>query len=185
MTFDLDFLSLMTVIGGCILIIIIIGLDNTFDRNKPKLKKLIGFRNIVTDGKQWKYLLFYDVDNQSEETKKLLSEVMNKAEISFIIYTTKHGIHVVGLTPMNLLEYATYFAQLNDLIPEYYSGQTIRLSRKEGENQELLGFNFDYPMLKNVVSIYQKRFPELYVNPDTRLIEGYSLVFEKFWSVKK
>ena len=153
--------------------------------NKPKLKKIIGLRNIITDGKEWKYLLFYDVDNQSQHTKELLGEIMNKAEISFIVYTTKHGMHVIGLTPMNLLEYATYFERLNNLIPEYYSGQTIRLSRKEGETQELLGYNLDYPILKNLISIYQKRFPQLYLSPDAKLIEGYSLVFEKYWSVKK
>lgn len=153
--------------------------------HKPKLKKIIGLRNIVTDGKEWKYLLFYDVDNQSEENKKSLGETMNTAEISFITYTTKHGIHAVGLTPMNLLEYATYFERLNNLIPEYYSGQTIRMSRRENETQELLSFNFDYPMLKNLLSIYQKRFTSLQTSSHNKLVEGYSLVFEKYWTVKK
>ena len=154
-------------------------------KSKPKMKKIIGLRNIITDGKQWKYLLFYDVDNQSEENIVFLTNAFNSFEVSFIIYKTKHGMHAIGLTPIGIKEYGIMFNDLQKVIPEYYSGQTIRLSRKEGENQELIGYNFDYPMLKNLISIYQKRFPQLYVNPDTRLIDGYSLVFEKYWTVKK
>ena len=153
--------------------------------DKPKLKKIIGLRNIVTDGKEWKYLLFYDVDNQSEETIDKIMNLTNTWAISFIIYKTKHGIHFIGLTPLNIVEYSLYFNQLQTAIGEYYSGQTIRLSRKEVENQELIGFNLEYPTLKNLLSIYEKRFPSLLVSKDVKMVKGYSLVFEKYWSVKK
>ena len=156
-------------------------------KSKPKLKKIIGLRNIVTDGKEWKYLLFYDVDNQSEENIKVVIGAFNSFRISFIVYKTKHGIHGVGFTPLSITRHAVMFHELQNLIPEYYSGQTIRLSRRENETQELLGFNFDYPILKNLLSIYMKRFTSLYISPiipDSKLIEGYSLVFEKYWSTK-
>ena len=158
---------------------------------QPKLKKIIGLRNIVTDGKEWKYLLFYDVDNPTGNNLKYIHETMEVFKMSYIIYKTKHGIHVVGLTPLSIEKHALTFRTLHDYVPEYYSGQTLRLSRKEGENQELLFHNFEYPIIDNLLEIYSKRFfkdkhlsffesfqKQLIIEPKWRL------VFEKFWTSK-
>jgi len=151
---------------------------------KPKLKKVIGLRNIVTDGKQWKYLLFYDLDRPTEEDIDILHDYMQTFAISYLIYKTKNGIHAVGLTPLAISQYAGMFLCLQEDIPEYYSGQTIRLSRKEGETQELLSFNLGYPVIINLLSIYRKRFPHLPIKHDKDVLEGWRLVFEKFWTSK-
>ena len=125
---------------------------------KPKLKKVIGLRNIVTDGKQWKYLLFYDLDNPAEIDVEDVNGWFETFNISYLLYKTKNGIHAIGLTPLPINQYASMFGLLREHIPEYYSGQTIRLSRKEGETQELLFYNLDYPVIGNLYNIYIKRF---------------------------
>jgi len=151
---------------------------------QPKMKKIIGLRNIVTDKETWKYLLFYDIDSPSKADIKHLIEYLDELKcISYIMYSTKAGLHVVGLTPLNSSMWGVIFAQLQMKFPEYYSGQTIRLSRKEGEKQELICCNLEYPVVINLYNIYQKRFPKI----DYELFpteEHWSLVFEKYWSVK-
>ena len=161
---------------------------------KPKLKKVIGLRNIVTDGKQWKYLLFYDLDRPTQQNIEYIHSWMEAFKMSYIIYKTKNGIHVVGLTPLTITNYASKFMLIQDDIPEYYSGQTIRLSRKEGETQELLFYNLNYrPIILNLFNIYEKRFTQLkqWFNErqqkllvESIFIGNWRLVFEKFWTSK-
>ncbi len=160
---------------------------------KPKLKKIIGLRNIITDGKQWKYLLFYDVDNPSEADIAKLIDSLNFWNISYIIYKTKAGIHIIGLTPLKIEQHASIFSELQSIVPEYYSGQTIRLSRKQGEKRELIFYNLDYPIILNLYSIYEKRFlglKEWYNEKQKKLlvesvfVDNWRLVFEKYWTSK-
>ena len=161
---------------------------------KPKLKKVIGLRNIVTDGNQWKYLLFYDLDNPPLGNIEVVHSWMETFGISYIIYKTKNGIHAVGLRPLSIAQYAGMFKCLQEDIPEYYSGQTIRLSRKEGETQELLFYNLNYrPIILNLFNIYEKRFTQLkqWFNErqqkllvESIFIGNWRLVFEKFWTSK-
>jgi hypothetical protein len=160
---------------------------------QPKMKKIIGLRNIVTDKETWKYLLFYDIDSPTEGDIYNIIEYLDQLKcISYIMYSTKAGLHVVGLTPLNSSMWGVIFAQLQMRFPEYYSGQTIRLSRKEGEKQELIYYNLDYPVLDNLLTIYNKRFPQISTNNviglDSETYEihkPYFLVFEKYWSGKQ
>jgi len=161
-----------------------------FDR-KPKIKMMLGLRNIVTNGKQWKYLLFYEIDNPSEGDIKLLHDLLEDMPISYIVYSTKAGLHVIGLSHMEDLERSYRFDYLQMHIPEYYSGQTIRISRKKGENQELLFYNLDHELMLNLLHIYARRFPELQkykYYPDwinLGMPKVWHLVPEKYWSYKK
>jgi hypothetical protein len=159
---------------------------------EPKMKKIIGLRNIVTDKETWKYLLFYDIDSPTEADIKNLVEYLDELKcISYIIYSTKAGLHVVGLTPLNSSMWGVIFAQLQIRFPEYYSGQTIRLSRKENEKQELIYSNLEYPIIPNLLELYSKRF---FQNESKAFFEEFqenliydnhwSLVFERYWSQK-
>jgi hypothetical protein len=155
------------------------------------MKKIIGLRNIVTDKETWKYLLFYDIDSPSKADIEQLIEYLDELKcISYIMYSTKAGLHVVGLTPLNSSMWGVILAQLQMRFPEYYSGQTIRLSRKAGEKQELIYHNLEYPILPNLYSIYFKRLklPPLYDLESEQVFatinKHWSLVFEKYWSVK-
>ena len=158
---------------------------------KPRLHKMIGLRNMVTNGKEWKYLIFYEVDNPTEADIRHIIEYMDYQRVSYIMYSTKAGMHVVGLTPVNAMKWASMYNALQGLVPEYYSGQTIRLSRKIGENQELIYYNLDYPFMTNLLDIYKKRFfEELFLaglnDPRNIISESeWHLVFLRYWSYKK
>jgi hypothetical protein len=154
---------------------------------QSRMKKIIGLRNIVTNGRKWKYLIFYDVDNPSEGDIKNIIDFMEQSQVSYIIYSTKHGIHVIGLTPLNAMKWASMHNGLLGLVPEYFSGQTIRVSLKECEKQELIYWNLNYPFMTNLYLIYAKRFglKELVNNITTAIPQTeWHLVFEKYWSKK-
>lgn len=136
---------------------------------------------MVTDGKQWKYLVFYDVDNPSEGDIRRIIDAMEAFLISYILYKTKHGIHLVTLTPLTIENYSLVFGLLQLEVPEYYAGQTIRLSRKQGETQELISYNLEYEVIPNLSNLYRKRFPQL---PEFHNDGIWHLVFEKYWSKK-
>lgn len=145
-------------------------------------KKIIGLRDIVTTKDKWSYLLFYDLDKPSEADIKELIDVYEQFPISYIVYSTKNGVHAVGLTPLNRDALGFYSEVLHLAVPEYYSGETIRVSLKEGEKQELISFNFQYPVIGNLLHLYEKRFNFTCVPEFTK--ESYALVFEKYWSKK-
>ena len=151
---------------------------------------MLGLRNIVTNGKQWKYLLFYEIDNPSEGDIKILHDLLESFRISYIVYSTKAGLHAVGLSYMDCHSWSTVFTLAQMSIPEYYSGQTIRVSRKKGEKQELLFYNLDHELMLNLLHMYARRFPELQTSNYLNWInEGmpkiWHLVPEKYWSYKK
>ena len=69
-----------------------------------KTSFFIGLHNIVTDKKEWKQLLFYDIDKDehfSNTVKKFASEFSNRRKLSYVLYKTKHGFHLIYLTPMD------------------------------------------------------------------------------------
>lgn len=156
---------------------------------EPKLRKVIGLRNIVTIKyplPRWEYLLFYDKDDATQEDIENIINYLNLGtmNMSYIIYRTKGGIHVVGLTPMNAENCGIVFQHLQYLSPEYYSGQTIRISRKQNETQSLIYSNLNHPVIYNLLMMYKKRFPEMKLEFGGKLLRDYKLVFEKYWSYK-
>lgn len=153
------------------------------------IKKIIGLRNIVTDGIAWKNLLFYEIDNPTVEQLEELKEDLDSFQISYIVYRTKNGVHAVGLTPIEPQQWGYMFQHLKEKYNEYYSGETIRLSRKKDENQLLIWFNIEHPFIANLFSIYTKRFQSLSANIEEHdqpyNMNHYKLVFEKYWTVKE
>ena len=149
------------------------------------MKRFIGLRNIVTSKSDWKYLLLYEIDGHDENKCLQIISMYSRIQTSYIVYKTKNGFHFVGLTPLNSQEWGYYFQRLQNRYPEYFSGQTLRLSLKEGEKQELIHYSFRYPFIGRLASMYAKRFniPNNSI-PTFGEQPKYSCVFEKYWSQK-
>ena len=149
---------------------------------QQQLHKFIGLRNTVTNGKSWSYLLFYEWDSILLNAD-MLSQMLSNSKISHIIYSTKHGYHLVSFTPLNAVRWGYWIDYLYTEYRQYYSGETIRLSRKQNEKQELIAIDREHYCIPNLYNIYAKRFdfPELpHDYNDGRF--RYKLVFEKYWS---
>ena len=121
----------------------------------------IGLHNIVTDKKEWKQLLFYDIDRDehfSNTVKKFVSKFASEKKLSYIIYRIKHGFHVIYLTPMSPAKWGEYFEAHKKKFKGYYSGHTIRMSRKKKEIQTLISYSNNSPAVYPLCTIYEKRF---------------------------
>lgn len=149
------------------------------------MKRYIGLRNIVTSKSDWKYLMLYEIDGHDQSKLQHVISMFECMQTSFISYKSLNGYHFVGLTPINALTWGNYFQKLQNRIAEYFSGQTLRVSLKEGEKQELVNYSFRYPYLQRLARMYIRRFnieesniPHFGESPD------YSCVFEKYWTGK-
>jgi hypothetical protein len=149
------------------------------------MKRFIGLRNIVTSKTEWKYLLPYEIDCFDENQFYKIDSIFRKLQTSFIAYKSMNGYHFVGLSPLTALQWGNWFTKLQNTVPEYFSGQTLRISLKETEKQELMSYSFRSPYLERLASIYIKRFN---MNQSDIPIYGeapkYSCVFEKYWTGK-
>lgn len=149
------------------------------------MKRYIGLRNIVTSKSDWKYLLPYEVDTHDENQAYQILDVFKRLDTSFIAYKSLNGYHFVGLSPLTALQWGNYFTKLQNTVTEYFSGQTLRVSLKETEKQEIFAFNFDKPFIQRLTFMYCRRFniPQseipMYGEPP-----NYSCVFEKYWTGK-
>lgn len=150
------------------------------------MTRLIGLRNIVCTKEDWHYLLFYDIDKPiTQKEIDYIDYVTDKYHISYLLYRTKHGYHVVGLTPLDIQKWALSFSALKYAFHSYYSGNVIRLSRKQDETQELITYNKQYgEIIPNLYNLYCDRFglKKMAWNRET---SKYLLVFEKYRSVKE
>ena len=150
------------------------------------MKRYIGLRNIVTSKQDWKYLLFYEIDGHDDYSNFLrILEYFKRMENSFVAYKSLNGYHFVGLTPFNAQQWGYSFQTMQNTVPEYFSGQTLRLSLKEGEKQELIEFSLKYPYLERLANMYIRRF-NMSKNevPTFGEMPKYSCVFEKYWTTK-
>ena len=145
------------------------------------MKRYIGLRNIVTSKTEWKRLFFYEIDGHS---KKNLNEILflgESLQMSYISYKSKNGFHFVGLTPISATLEGYYHDYVQKIKPEYFSGQTIRMSLKEGEKQKLIDYSFEYPYLERLASVYMRRFN---IHKEDIIIHDnppiYTCVFEKY-----
>jgi hypothetical protein len=150
------------------------------------MKRYIGLRNIVTSKSDWKYLLFYEIDSHDEDKIVTIDSYFYRVGISYIAYSTLNGCHFVGLSPINAQQWGYHFQTLQNIVPEYFSGQTLRLSLKEGEKQELIRTNLNYPFLQKLTFMYCRRFNidkseiPIYGEPP-----NYTSVFERYWTTKQ
>lgn len=148
------------------------------------MKRFIGIRNIVTSKSDWKRLLFYEIDSHDMNQYLKVKYAFDNVNISYVSYQTLNGFHFVGLTPISASLEGVMHDYLQTKVPEYFSGQTLRISLKEGEKQELMAYSFKFPYIERLSRLYSKRF-----HIEDRLIDHtekpkYSCVFEKYWTGK-
>jgi hypothetical protein len=153
------------------------------EQSSPTLKKFIGIRNIVTDKKQWKRLIFYEIDGHDENKLSQILSMFERMDISYICYQTLNGFHFVGLTPISATKEGLWHDKLQSRVSEYYAGNTLRVSLKANEEQKLIGYSLRYPYIERLANIYLHRFGV----KDTPIygdMPKYSCVFEKYWTTK-
>lgn len=149
------------------------------------MKRFIGLRNIVTSKNDWKRLLFYEIDSFDESKAITMIHLARRMNLSFVCYKTLNGFHLVGLNPISATEEGSWHDVMQRFLPEYFSGQTLRLSLKENEKQELYDYSFKSPYLERLSRVYINRFniPKseipIYGEPPV-----YSAVFERYWTGK-
>ena len=152
------------------------------------MSRILGLRKPVCAKEDWYYLVFYDIDKEKELTQSDLEQInmiMLTHKCSYLVYKTKHGYHIIGLTPLTAIQWANTFTALKFYFQSYYSGDTIRLSRKKDETQVLVRKVTEFgEVIPNLYNLYADRFnyPKL---PWTRETAKYLLVFEKYRSEKE
>jgi hypothetical protein len=149
--------------------------------------KLLGLRHDVVMKEQIQYLIFYDIDSHTDNENAMLEQIDTLMRIhttSYIFYKTKHGYHLVGLTPMNALKWGSMFTQLQSEFKQYYGGIVIRLSRKPEEKQELLKIVLTYgEVIPNLYNLYCERFG-MTKRPWIKSMSKHLLVFERYRTEK-
>lgn len=144
---------------------------------------MLGLRNTVILKEEIKYLVFYDIDGTPRNEQTMLEDIdalMHTNCLSYIFYKTKHGYHLVGLTPVNALKWGVMFTELQNKYPSYYSGIVIRLSRKQEEKQELIKIVLTYgEVIPNLYNLYCERFG-LQKRPWVKALSKHLLIFEKY-----
>ena len=132
------------------------------------------------------YLVFYDLDlqNITQEQTTQVDTIMRLHNISYILYSTKNGYHIIGLTPLNNIQWASAFSSLKKVFNQYYGGVVIRLSRKRDETQTLIHLETNYgEVIPNLFNLYAGRF-NLQKKPWNRETTKHVLVFEKYRTPK-
>lgn len=132
------------------------------------------------------YLLFYDIDRPLKQHEiDNIDSLMHLNNVSYMLFSTKHGVHLIGLTPMTHTKWASMFSAMKNMFNAYYGGIIIRLSRKQDETQELLRLEEYYgEVVPNLFNLYATRF-NLQKKPWTREFSKYILQFEKYRSKKE
>ena len=139
---------------------------------------MLGLRSIVTTKEKWYRLLFYDFDSKFD--RSFVNYVYSVLKSSYLVYSTKHGHHSIGLTPLKTTDWAWGLSLLEDEFHSYYSGDTIRLSRKKDEEQKLIEINTSYGLaIPNLYNIYAGRFGLNKMPVDMKNLK-HSLVFERY-----
>lgn len=148
--------------------------------------KNIGLRHDVVMKDDIEYLLFYDIDQQELKQHELeqIDAMMKLHCLSYILYKTKNGYHVVGLTPMNVFTWASIFGAFKGVFHSYYGGIIIRLSRKPDEQQVLIQLEESYgEVIPNLYNLFCSRF-NLQKKPWIKETSKHLLVFEKYRTEK-
>ena len=133
--------------------------------------------------KRCKFLLFYDLDQKDEHYATELRAIVNRMQTSYIIYYTKNGLHLVGLTPLSAIQWGSYFENLDNYFHEFYGGGVIRWTPKQDEKRELFTYSFRYPYIQKLGEKYARllnippnELPTFGEMPD------YSVNLQRYWS---
>lgn len=161
-------------------------------------QKLKGLGNIAIAKDDIYYLCFYDIDTPQQFLNQAQMSCIDRnfqmANCSYLIYKTKHGFHLIGLSPLNEYWWAHTFRNFKMQFKSYYSGRTIRLSRKKDELQVLIHRELEYgEVIPNLYNLFASRFnyDKMYWTIDTKEYEEktqrkhYVLLFEKYRSDKE
>lgn len=159
---------------------------NSDKRIKGKRIRMIGIRLDVVARDDIYYCLYYDIDRELKPHEiEDIDALMHLNNISYLLFTTKHGAHLIGLTPMTHTKWASMFSVMKNMFNSYYGGIIIRLSRKKEETQVLLKIQEYYgEVIPNLFNLYASRF-NLQKKPWTREFSKYILQFEKYRSKKE
>lgn len=149
--------------------------------------KLVGIRCDTVAKDDVYYLVFYDID-QKELTAgqyQKIQAIMATHRISYLLYKTKNGHHLIGLTPCSLIQHASAFTALKNTFDEYYGGIVIRISLKPEEKQELVLLDETLgEVIPNLFNLFATRF-NLTKKPWRREFSKYLLVFVRYRSEKQ
>lgn len=150
------------------------------------MSRLLGIRCDVVMKEEIVYVLFYDIDKTlTPEEIQFINGFCRMRNISYILYSTKNGTHLVGLTPMNFEKLGNCHSILKNRFNSYYGGIILRLSRKEGEEQKLIDIHLEYgEVIPNLYNLYTKRF-NLKPMKWIKEISKHILVFEKYRTKKE
>lgn len=140
----------------------------------------IGLRNIAQSKQDFKELFFYDIDRPLGSTDiTIIKNHFDFLGLPFILYSTKHGAHCVCLSPLKRTSWAVVMDWFESNFKSYYSGKTIRLSRKKEEHQKLLAISLAGEVIPNLYNLYCERFG-LDKMHWTREDSKYILHFERY-----
>ena|SRR2546428_1292252 len=116
----------------------------------------LGIDNNVCTSNDWRRIILYDFDGNFDETKPSIVNLHENT--SYLIYSTKHGHHLVGLTPLSTITWALLFDSLDKEFGSFYAGGVIRLMLKRDEIQRLVKSWFEHPIIPRLYKLYSKRF---------------------------
>lgn len=128
--------------------------------------------------------MLYEVDGHDDHQLAIALDVFRRSGTSYICYQSKNGFHFVGFTPLRSAQWGYWFDKLQMVAPEYYSGQTLRVSLKEGETQRLIESDFKHPYVFRLARMYARRFGIEKELPIYGEMPIYSSVFERYWTGK-
>lgn len=154
-----------------------------------------GIKNICHSRIKWKYLVFYDIDRPlTQEDLDIMDNFCKMSELSYMLYKSNHGFHLIILTPVNAINWAYIFTTFSAMFNSYYSGSTLRWKLQKDEIQELIICNTTYgEVLPNLYNLFCTRFKltKMYWSTNPKEYEEktgklwYGLVFENYRSTKQ
>ena len=149
-----------------------------------KVVRVLGLKNIVYNAEGWKFLLFYDIDGDAEKLAQHIQKDDRFRRLTWLLYSTKHGAHLVSITPLRADTWGMLYEHLLTVQPALYSGQTIRLSRKADEQQQLIDYHDAGNGIERLWNLYAHRFGISY-HPSGFDTDGYRLVYETYKTKKE
>lgn len=156
-------------------------------QHDKSLPQVIGLRFDISGKDDIYYLIFYDIDKEvlMPDDLEEIDRLMRVYAISYLLYKSKHGFHVIGLSPLTHTEWASIFGALKYHFHSRYGGVVIRLSRKKDEKQELIRLEESYgEVIPNLFNLYAERFG-LQKKYWIRKTSKYLLVFDHYRTVKE
>lgn len=148
--------------------------------------RLQGLRCDVVAKDDIHYVLFYDIDRTelTDDDITFIDSTLKTYGISYLLYKTKHGYHLIGLTPLTHQQWSSIFTIMKSRFHSYYGGIIIRLSRKPEEKQVLIKLEESYgEVIPNLFNVFASRF-ELQKKFWKRELAKYLLVFEVYRTEK-